>query len=380
MSSIEHRRNARTGEETWRVRYRHEGANKAVTFTSEADAKAWRQHLDLLGHKAARRLLGEERPAVIRTVTAQIRHHVEHLTGVTDGTRRRYIDMIATHLSGPPLSTTLLHDLTRDHVSDWVNAQQGSPKSVANRHALLSAALTSAERAGLVPTNVAKGVRLPRNDRGRSVTYLTPDEFGAVLRELDPFWWPTALLLVGTGCRWGEVSALQVGDVDLEAGEAHIRRAWKETGTSEHALGDPKTSRSARTVTVAATALASIRRLCEGRPRDAFVLTNRKGGPLHDWWRDRVWKPAVARALPGRSVRVHDLRHTYAAWAIQDGHGLPVIQRQLGHESIKTTVDTYGHLARSDFDPLSRAIDGRLQRAIGQTGVPATVAGEVIRA
>ncbi|WP_267288707.1 tyrosine-type recombinase/integrase [Mycobacterium hackensackense] len=40
--------------------------------------------------------------------------------------------------------------------------------------------------------------------------------------------------------------------------------------------------------------------------------------------------------------RVHDLRHTAASWWIQAGIPLPVIQRQRGHESIITTVNTYG--------------------------------------
>ena len=34
------------------------------------------------------------------------------------------------------------------------------------------------------------------------------------------------------------------------------------------------------------------------------------------------------------------------------GVPITVVQRQLGHESITTTVDTYGHLARADYEPL----------------------------
>jgi integrase len=39
-------------------------------------------------------------------------------------------------------------------------------------------------------------------------------------------------------------------------------------------------------------------------------------------------------------------RHTNASWPIQGGVSLLVIQRHLGHESIQTTVDRYGHLDR----------------------------------
>ena len=62
----------------------------------------------------------------------------------------------------------------------------------------------------------------------------------------------------------------------------------------------------------------------------------------------------------GKRPRVHDLRHTYASWAIRSGTPLPVIQRQMGHESIQTTVDTYGHLVRADLHDLAMSIGAQL--------------------
>ena len=50
-----------------------------------------------------------------------------------------------------------------------------------------------------------------------------------------------------------------------------------------------------------------------------------------------------AAGLP-KEPRFHDLRHTYVAWAVASSADLPYIQAQLGHESITTTIDTYGHL------------------------------------
>jgi integrase len=62
-----------------------------------------------------------------------------------------------------------------------------------------------------------------------------------------------------------------------------------------------------------------------------------------------VWVPALAKAKDKELTtrpRPHDLRHTNATWLIQAGVPLLVIQRHLGHESIQTTVDRYGHLDR----------------------------------
>ena len=60
-------------------------------------------------------------------------------------------------------------------------------------------------------------------------------------------------------------------------------------------------------------------------------------------FRTRVWRPAVSRAgLDG--LRWHDLRHTHVAFLIAAGVHAKAIQSRLGHSSIKTTLDTYGHL------------------------------------
>ncbi len=62
-----------------------------------------------------------------------------------------------------------------------------------------------------------------------------------------------------------------------------------------------------------------------------------------------VWAPALVRAKEAgltKKPRIHDLRHTNASWLIQAGIPLTVIQRHLGHESIQTTSDRYGHLDR----------------------------------
>lgn len=46
-----------------------------------------------------------------------------------------------------------------------------------------------------------------------------------------------------------------------------------------------------------------------------------------------------------RKIRPHDLRHTYVSLLIQNGESLAYVRDQLGHHSIKITVDIYGHLA-----------------------------------
>ena len=99
-----------------------------------------------------------------------------------------------------------------------------------------------------------------------------------------------------------------------------------------------------------------------GKKRTDLVFTNKQGKQLAHNVFHPVWQKAVAQfeARTGVHPRIHDLRHTFASWAIQDGVPLPVIQRALGHQSIQITVDTYGHLGLADFNALAASTGRRL--------------------
>lgn len=159
------------------------------------------------------------------------------------------------------------------------------------------------------------------------------------------------LFLALTGVRFGEAAALTVGALDRKTHSARIHTAWKQSGKK----GAPKSKKSRRTIAVPEAVFAALEPLVAGKsPGDPVFLSTRGYRVRSGNFYNNVWEPAreAAEAKIGKKPRVHDLRHTYASWAIQAGIPMPVVQRQLGHEHISTTIDTYSHLARSDFDPL----------------------------
>jgi integrase len=75
-----------------------------------------------------------------------------------------------------------------------------------------------------------------------------------------------------------------------------------------------------------------------------WVFMNGACQPMDpDSFRGRVWYKLLAKAGL-RHIRIHDLRHTFASLLIQNGESLAYVKEQMGHSSIKITVDTYGHL------------------------------------
>jgi len=350
-----------------RVRFRHDGKNIARPFDTRETAEAFRGQVTLLGPARALELLAGNHaadPIVRRTVSQQVTHYIDHRTGLTDGTRRKYRKIAAARIDTAPIGQIPIHHLAADDVALWYNAMTGSPKTKANIQGLLSTALEYAVTAGYIARNPAKGIRGERTDApAREHVYLSAAEAAALIECIDPFWRPLPLFLLATGVRFGEATALTVGDLDLTHRSARIVRAWKDGAGGPAVIGPPKSRRSKRTVAIPASLIDGLREHIKGKPRDAYVFTNRRGNPISSSvWHEGAWTPAMTafKERTGLRPRVHDLRHTYASWAIATGTPLPVIQRQMGHESIKTTVDTYGHLVRADFDALASAIDKSL--------------------
>lgn len=375
MSSYEARTSGGTTKH--RIRFRHDGKNVPKTFATKDDAMRWKALLDVVGpDKALAALESHAAPKTARTIAEQVAHHIERLPSVSDGTRRRYVGYLRRRIEGDPLGRLPLEIATRDDFTDWVTRMLTVPlsaKTVRNHHSLVSDAMRSAVRAGLIPANHAEGIRIetPDEDDLDEMVTLTDTEVVAFVTATPEHWRSMVAFMFGTGVRWQEAAALKVKDVNLEQQQARIVRAWKDTGGAGHQLGKPKSKRSRRTIVFERGTAAAIRPLVEGRPPEAFVFTNTRGGPVrYSNFSEQAWAPAVhvvaadtptvvkprrGRTFtvwapgPGKRPTPHDARHTYASIKIKDGKSMTHIQRQLGHESITTTINLYTHLATDDL-------------------------------
>ena len=98
-------------------------------------------------------------------------------------------------------------------------------------------------------------------------------------------------------------------------------------------------------------------------PASEFVFVGPKGALLRrSNFRRRVWNPALEAAGLDPALRFHDLRHSSAALLIAQGAHPKEIQARLGHASITTTLNTYGHL----WPSLGEQLDRRMEDAFHQ--------------
>ena len=95
-----------------------------------------------------------------------------------------------------------------------------------------------------------------------------------------------------------------------------------------------------------------------------LLFCNKKGNSLDaDALVKRQFIPALRRAKL-RKIRFHDLRHTNVALRLAEGQNIKYIQRQLGHSSIQTTLDCYGHLLSDDNQEQTKKLDKRLDLSV----------------
>jgi integrase len=350
------------GEVYFKVRYRNPpgGPQREMQFYGESEAAArsdadeFRALLSSLGAPRAVKWWNEhldQQPGEqAMTLDEWWPQYLESLTGVAAGTRDGY-DGIYKRVWAPTLGPMPLTGITRPDVARVINKRAGevADKTVANEYGILTGALKVAVIDGHLAALPTTGIKLPRNTDHESedMRFLTHDEWWRVHDALPKHYRPLFTFLVGTAARYGEAEALTVGDVDLDGDRPVVRIAkaakWNATSRTRD-VGPTKTRRSRRVVTLPPEVVEVLEPLVD-RPAGERLFLAPRGGhirhkPVWDVWVDARDKAKLTAPQP----RIHDLRHTHVAWLIARGVPLPVIQRRLGHESIKTTIDRYGHL------------------------------------
>jgi len=218
-----------------------------------------------------------------------------------------------------------------------------------------------------IPTNpayrVSRDLRLKQLSRTKGVRAFTRDEVRALLAaavEWDkgkggyPLMRPVLFTMARTGLRISEAVGLKWGDLDFDNRDIHVRRRLENRTPA-----DLKTEKSRRTVDMSRelrVALVALERAQKEqmlkmawRNKDDYVFTMPANGlPARAKYLSERFPEVLELAeLPRKKDRVtmspHCLRHTFASLLLQAGKSPSYVQDQLGHESIATTKDLYGH-------------------------------------
>jgi integrase len=252
------------------------------------------------------------------------------------------------------LATAWLRDVRPSDVLAWQAAKRGTRAAATVNAALrtLAQVFDLAVRDGLIGRNPCDGVRpLPAGLRG-DIHPATPEQVVALADAINPrYRVPIMFAALGSGMRAGELWALRVDRVDFLRRGVRVVESVSETRGG--LLTKPPKNGRTRTIRLDhATVEILAAHLRDYPSADGLVFTSEEGAQVrHRNFVRRHFDRAVEQ-VEGLPVgfRFHDLRHTHASILISRGWRPEQVKDRLGHGSIRTTFDWYGHLFEGHDD------------------------------
>jgi integrase len=233
-----------------------------------------------------------------------------------------------------------LEDVTPELLERWRATLEGSNRTVAKNIVIVHGIFRRAMKVWGLPSNPAATVERPRVRVSDDIDAFSVEEVHALVRaagsEQDAAMFLTAAF---TGLRLGELLALRWSDVDYTGEAIRVRRSYNVHG----GVGTPKSGkvRSVPMVSDVAHALAAL----QGRRRfvrDEDLVFPGESGGFQDASALRIrYRRALATAGL-RSLRFHDLRHTFGTLAVRKAE-VPAVQAWMGHSDIHTTMRYVHH-------------------------------------
>ncbi|MFC1532657.1 tyrosine-type recombinase/integrase [Thermodesulfobacteriota bacterium] len=271
-----------------------------------------------------------------------------------ESTHDSYRTALDLHLI-PYFGEKALDAITRKDVKNFINQKQKEglkSGTVRNLKAYFSAILSEAVDDELIKYNPASmtGKLIKKKDIAKEVNPLTWEEkvkFEDAMKKHFSRYYPFFLTALRTGMRLGELIALQPGDLDFKGRFIEVRRGFTKGRITTPKSGNIRRvdmSNELATILKAHITEGKKEALKKGRGEPPEWLFYKENGRMVDGdnIRKRIFYKCLEKAEL-RRIRMHDLRHTYATLRIMKGDNIKDVSKQLGHHSIKITLDTYSH-------------------------------------
>ena len=238
-----------------------------------------------------------------------------------------------------------MNDITAVDIIKWQNAllnQEYKPTYLRMIQNQLTALFNHAERFYDLKDNPCKKVDKMGRANAKELNFWTKDEFEVFIQcftEEEEMYRIIFLMLFWLGCRVGELLALTESDIDLEGGTVSISKTYFRRNKTDY-ITAPKTESSNRKITIPQFLQDEIKQFLD---RQYELMPEERIFPITDRAIQKKMKQKTEQAKL-KPIRVHDLRHSHIALLIEKGMQPLVIAQRVGHDSVNTTMNIYGHL------------------------------------
>ena len=236
---------------------------------------------------------------------------------------------------------------------------------IRSMHTRIKCALDQALKEGLVNRNEAIGCKLPPK-KNKEIEVLSHEEIARLLIQAkEEGFYELILLGLATGMRRGELLGLKWDDINFTTGELSIRREYTTLG-SDYIISTPKTKSSNRMILLPPEMLELLAEL-KTRTDSEWIFPS----PVYP---DEPRNPSavyhrfqkILERANCKRVRFHDLRHTFATMALENGMDIKTLSAMIGHVSAETTLNIYSHIT----DTMQQQAAARIDREIAGADTP----------
>ncbi len=314
------------------------------------------------------------------TVNAWFEYWIENIVGdLAPNTRRNYRERYKKNIQ-PVIGKMLLSDVKPMHCKTVLNSmdEDYAGSTIRQTYICMGTMLKSALMNDLIVRHPMNGVRYTKPVRAvNDIKFLTVDEQNKFLEtaKRSHNYYQYALMLE-TGLRTGEMIGLTWDAIDFEKRTLTVNKTLEYRHKQGYwRAGPPKTQHSYRTIPLTNFAYEILQKLRENAKtrkesdtlsqvleymdrhtgeksslvmKDLVFVNFRTGEPAKNSSYDtHLYKLCDEAGI--KRFCMHALRHTYATRAIESGMQPKVLQKLLGHGSIKTTMDRYVHVTEDSM-------------------------------
>lgn len=243
------------------------------------------------------------------------------------------------------------NDIQYAHLQRYIDDLAGDlkVKSLKKHLVVINGALEDAERSGIISSNPARLVQMPRESEKFVGNTLNEEEakeaLSAAQEEGEPMY---AIVILGMvyGLRRSEMCGLRWKDIDFENGYIHVCNTVVKGKSGHIEEESTKTEKSNRYLPLIGFTIPYFRDLLQqqissGSKCDKVCQLSDGSPVLPDYMTHKYKEFLAAHNLP--DIRVHDMRHTAASLLAAHDATPQQAQEFLGHENISTTLDIYTH-------------------------------------
>lgn len=206
----------------------------------------------------------------------------------------------------------------------------------------VSALFNHAERFYELKENPCKKVDKIGRSNAKELNFWTKSEYDIFIGgfgEKEEMYRMIFQMLFWLGCRVGEVLAIYYEDIDFENGTVSISKTYYRRNKMDY-ITPPKTESSNRKVAIPNFLLEELKQFTD---KIYDLQKTDRIFPVTDRAVQKKMKQKIEK-LELTPIRVHDLRHSHIAFLIEKGVQPLVIAKRVGHDSVNTTMNIYGHL------------------------------------